>query len=119
MSSMKQTEQEFKEADWKLFRKKVGGWQEAYMKQLNEEYLQILKQDKLPSEKFWELEKRIYHDKQHPGVILDMRRSTMISNILNLLYEQIIHIDDLSEFSDVMKDTIHSYLTFVSRNSNG
>lgn len=51
--------QEFTEADWKLFRSKIGEWQEAYMDKLNKEYIELLNGDKLPSEKFWELEKRI------------------------------------------------------------
>ena len=31
--------QGFNESDWKLFRKKVPEWQEAYMNRLNEEYI--------------------------------------------------------------------------------
>jgi hypothetical protein len=30
------------EKDWKLFKKKLGGWQEAYMDRLIEEYKDIL-----------------------------------------------------------------------------
>ena len=29
----------FSEKDWKLFRKKISGWQEAYMEKLNREYI--------------------------------------------------------------------------------
>lgn len=47
------------EKDWKLFRKKLPEWQEAFMEHLDEEYLQILKQDKKASDKFWELERNI------------------------------------------------------------
>ena len=31
------------EKDWKLFRKKLGSWQEAYMDRLIEEYKDILR----------------------------------------------------------------------------
>ena len=31
-----------KESDWKLFRKRLPGWQEAYMNRLNQEYLMLL-----------------------------------------------------------------------------
>ena len=47
------------EKDWKLLRKKIGGWQEAYMDRLNQEYLKILQDETTaPSQKFWALEKR-------------------------------------------------------------
>ncbi len=64
--------QEFTEADWKLFRSKIGEWQEAHMDKLNKEYIELLNGDKLPSEKFWELEKRIKNDKKSAGVMLEM-----------------------------------------------
>lgn len=41
----------FTEKDWKLFRNKIGKWQENYIDRLNEEYIKILRQDKNPSEK--------------------------------------------------------------------
>ena len=40
------------EKDWKLFRKKLGSWQEAYMDKLNKEYIDLLNGDGRPSEKF-------------------------------------------------------------------
>lgn len=33
---------EFTEKDWKLFRSKIVGWQEAYMDRLNKEYIDLL-----------------------------------------------------------------------------
>ena len=48
-----------KESDWKLFRKKLPGWQEVYMGKLTQEYAAILAGPGLASEKFWKLEKRI------------------------------------------------------------
>ena len=44
------------ESDWKLFRKKLPGWQEVYMGKLNQEYAAILAGSGLASEKFWKLE---------------------------------------------------------------
>ena len=54
----------FTEQDWKLFRAKLPKWQENYMDKLNKEYKEILNSNKLPSEKFRELEKRIFNDKK-------------------------------------------------------
>ena len=42
----------FSEKDWKTFRSKIAGWQEAYMDKLNKEYIEILSGDGKPSEKF-------------------------------------------------------------------
>lgn len=48
-----------KEADWEKFRKKIDFWQENYLRRLNKEYIDILKQDKAASEIFWTLEEKI------------------------------------------------------------
>ena len=37
---------EFPESDWKLYRKHIAAWQENYMDKLNQEYIEILNQDK-------------------------------------------------------------------------
>ena len=87
--------QHFTEADWKLFRKKIAVWQEAYMEKLVREYMDLLSEDGSASDKFWALEKRIKKDKQKTGVVVDMRRSMMIQNILQLLGEGAITLDDL------------------------
>ena len=59
--------QEFTEKDWKLFRSKIVGWQEAYMDRLNKEYIELLSTDDNPPEKFWKLEERINQDKKKKG----------------------------------------------------
>ncbi len=95
---------EVKESDWKLLRKKLPGWQEAYMDKLNHEYLEILNGDEAPSQKFWALEKRIWKDKKDTGVVADMRRSRMVLNLLELLNEGAITMEDLHEFSEELKE---------------
>ena len=95
-----------KEQDWKLFRKKLPLWQEAYMDKLNQEYIRILSGESLASEKFWELEKRIRIDKKSVGVVADMRRSQMYSNLLSLLVNEIIREDDLDGFSEELTETV-------------
>ena len=49
----------YPESDWKLYKSKIADWQEGYMEKLCKEYIELLSSDKLPSERFWELEKRI------------------------------------------------------------
>ncbi len=45
--------------DWKLYKEKIGGWQEHYMEKLVKEYADYLCSDLPASTKFWEIEKRI------------------------------------------------------------
>lgn len=101
---------EVKESDWKKFRKRVPGWQESYMEKLTEEYIALLQEDKLASEKFWELEDRIFKDKRSVGVAIDMRRSRMITNILSLLDDEVIQMEDLKEFSDELQEYINFFI---------
>ena len=104
-----------KERDWKLFRKKLPLWQEAYMDKLNQEYIRLLSGEGLASDKFWELEKRIHTDKRSVGVVADMRRSQMYSNLLSLLVNEIIREDDLDGFSEELAETIK----YAARQSKG
>ena len=94
------------EQDWKLFRKKLPLWQEAYLDRLNQEYIQLLSGAGSASEKFWELEKRIRRDQNSVGVVADMRRSRMYSNLLSLLGNEIIREDDLDGFSEELSETL-------------
>ena len=89
---------------WKLFREKLSDWQENYMEGLVKEYANFLNDDKKPaSEKFWELEKRIKEDKRHPGVIMELKKSEVIWDIVCLIRLRVITYDDLSEFSDELQ----------------
>lgn len=94
------------ERDWKIFRKKIPNWQECYMERLAVEYIALLQTDKSASAKFWELEKRIKQDKKSPGVIIGMRRSTAINNIICLVLDEVISLDDLEEFSDDLQEAV-------------
>ena len=90
--------------DWKLFRERLSGWQENYMEGLVKAYADLLNDDKKPaSEKFWELEKRIKEDKRHPGVIMELKKSEVIWDIVCLIRLRVITYDDLSEFSDELQ----------------
>ncbi|MGL5437046.1 MAG: multidrug transporter [Lachnospiraceae bacterium] len=99
-------ERGFTERDWKLFRNKVADWQESYMDRLNKEYIELLSGEANPSEKFWRLEKRIKQDRKNAGVQVDMRRSTLILNIISLINEGVIGFDDLQEFSDELREIV-------------
>ena len=98
---------EISKKDWKLFREKLAEWQENYMERLNKEYITLLSaDDKNASDKFWELEKRIKKDKKHLGVIMEMSKSEAIWNIVDLIRLGVITYDDLSDFSDDLKQAV-------------
>lgn len=101
---------EISKKDWAVFREKIGQWQEAYMGKLCEEYKAILESDTLASEKFRELDQRLKDDKRHPGVILQMRKSDMIHNLISLVNDGVITIEDLSGFSE---DTVEFVRKFT------
>ena len=100
-------QKEFKETDWKLFGKKLPGWQETFMAKLNKEYISILSRDQNASDNFWELEKRIREDKRKTGVLArDIRRSNMLSLMMELLREGAINAEDLDGFSEDLRERI-------------
>lgn len=94
-------QQPVNEKDWKLFRKRLPNWQEAYMAKLIKEYIDMLSDDKEnPSERFWALEKRIKSDKRDVGVCAEMSRSKMRGNLIALIEEGAVTFDDLEGFSE-------------------
>ena len=81
------------------------------MEGLVKEYANFLNDDKKPaSEKFWELEKLIKEDKRHPGVVMELKKSEVIWDIVRLIRLKVITYDDLSEFSGEMRREVKEYL---------
>ena len=74
------------------------------------EYIELLSGDGDPSEKFWQLEKRIRNDKRNPGVRIEMTRTNFIYNIISLINNDVISIEDLEDFSDELKETVNAFL---------
>ncbi len=97
--------------DWKLFRERLSEWQEKYMEDLIKEYVNFLNDDTKPaSEKFWELEKRIKEDKRHPGVVMELKKSEVIWDMVHLIRLKVITSDDLSEFSEELRQEVKRIL---------
>ena len=94
------------EEDWKLFRKKLPDWQEAYMERLNQEYAALLAGSGAASDKFWELDRRIREDGKRVGVSARMSRSNMYHNLTMLLVDGVITLSDLDDFSDDLKERL-------------
>lgn len=91
---------------WKLYREKVGGWQEHYMEKLVKEYADYLCSDLSASTKFWEIVKRIKRDRKTPGVCIELTKSDMFWDIAGLINDKVISMDDLEEFSDDLKEAV-------------
>lgn len=92
------------ESDWKLFKKMLPQWQERYMEKLIGRYVEMLNGDSEASSRFWALEERINRDKLSSGVLAnDIRRSTMHYEIANLLFDNVITLDDLDGFTEDIK----------------
>jgi len=111
-------EQRFTKRDWTLFRSKIGSWQEAYMGRLCDEYIELLSGDGDPSEKFWQLDKRIRSDKRNPGVQLQMTRTNFIYNIIALINNDVISMKNLEDLSYELTETIKAFLERQSWNDS-
>ena len=97
---------EISKADWRLFRERIGGWQEAHMKKLNKEYIELLSRDEPESKKFWALEERIRWDKNTPGVRLQLKKSEIDWDLIALMREGVITSADLEGFSAELKEYV-------------
>ena len=101
---------EISKSDWKLFRERIPEWQENYMGRLIEEYIKLLKSSGNPSDRFWKLEKRIKQDRKHPGVLIELRKSEALWDIVTLIRQKVITVGDLDGFSEDLKDTVKELL---------
>ena len=97
---------EVSKSDWKLFRTRVGDWQETYMERLVKDYMDLLDGAENASDKFWKLEERIKKDKKHPGVLLELSKGNMIFDIAALINSGVITTADLADFSDELKESV-------------
>ena len=98
---------EISRKDWKLFREKLPVWQENCMSLLIKGYITLLTtEDKRASERFWELERKIKIDRCNPGVILNMRKSEAVYDIISLIRLGVITYDDLADFSEDVKKAV-------------
>ena len=86
---------EVSKSDWKLFRTRVGDWQETYMERLVKEYMDLLDVEENASDKFWKLEERIKKHKKHPGVMLELSKGNMVFNIVALINSGVIITADV------------------------
>ena len=81
------------------------------MEGLVKEYVNFLNDDTSSvSEKFWELEKRIKEDKHHPGVVMELKKSEVIWDMVCLIRLKVITYNDLLDFSDELQNEVKRIL---------
>lgn len=80
------------------------------MEYLITEYAEILNGSEKASDKFWRLAKRIPKDKKSPGVSVEMSKDMVLRTIVELLNDKVITFDDLTEFSDSLKDAVKFFM---------
>ena len=97
---------EVSKSDWKLYRVRIAEWQEAYMERLVKEYVDLLEGSENASDKFWKLERQIRKDKKNPGVLIELRKSSMIFDIVYLINNGVITTADLEGFSDELRKAV-------------
>ena len=99
--------------DWKLYREKLPQRQERYMEGLIQEYIDFLSDEDIQaSTKFWELRERIKNDRRHPGVLVEVRKSTAMDIIFRMIQLKVISKDDLNDFSSELKQEIERLIAF-------
>ncbi|CAI3412121.1 multidrug transporter [Enterococcus cecorum] len=98
------------EHDWKLLKKRLPGWQEAFMASRIEEYVKLLSNEsKLASDRFWQLDKMTKEDRKKTGVIAEMSCSDKDLILLNLLREGAITESDLEGFSEELIEAVRYF----------
>ena len=73
------------------------------------EYLTMIADKGLASDRFWKLQKRLQVDVRKIGVCAEMKRSAMDMNLRLLLHEGAISKDDLDGFSEELRQSLTNY----------
>ena len=76
------------------------------MEKLVQKYVEYLQENLPASDKFWELENRIKNDKKKPGVLIEVRKSSMIWDIVRLIHDEVVTVKDLEGFSNELVEAV-------------
>ena len=102
---------EISKADWKLYRERVSDWQEHYMEKIIKEYVELITSTGNASDHFGYLDKRIKQDKKHPGVLIELRKSTALWDIAYFVRDKVITMNELEGFSEDLIDAVKLILS--------
>ena len=104
---------EFKESDWKLFRKKYEEWIESFLERCCSEYAAILGSDMPAVDRFNEVAERIENDSRKTEFAIRNSREQMTANIFHLVENDVIEIDDLEGFSEELQEYLRGICDFL------
>jgi hypothetical protein len=113
-------EKRMSESDWKTFRKMVPELRERYLEKTNEELKNLLlTPDQTPTERFWNTYEKITKEAKILHHCLDGHsRSRMVSFIYMMLDCGLMDLDDLSQFSDELRESARSWFQGFKKNKN-
>jgi hypothetical protein len=96
------------ESDWKKYSARVPEWRDRHLDQRNRDLVELLQEPgKTPTERFWETRKRIESEARILRDCFDRHsRSNMKFALLLMLRHGVIEIDDLSDFSNELKEDL-------------
>ena len=63
-------------------------------------------------------QERIKNDRRHPGVIVEVKKSTAVDVILCMIKLKVISKDDLNDFSSELKQEIERRIAFYRQTNN-
>ncbi|MCH4208217.1 MAG: multidrug transporter [Solobacterium sp.] len=95
--------------DWNLYREKLKEWQERYMARLDQEYIELLQSDQPASSRFWALNQRIQQDQKKTGVQAELKKSTVVYQLAELLSYGAITEEDLAGFSEELLNRLDHF----------
>lgn len=100
----------WKRARLEVAKKRLPGWQEAFMVSKIEGYVKLLSDEtKLASARFWQLDKMIKEHRKKSGVIVELLPTDMDLILLNLLREGAITESDLEGVSEELIETVRYF----------
>ena len=80
------------------------------MQRLCHEYASLLTSEKAGSQAFWELNERIKQDKKSPGVQVELRKASMLWDIVTMLRDGVINMEDLAGFRNELIEKVKSVI---------
>ena len=97
-----------KESDWKIFRRRTPEWRERYLRNKNQEIIDVLSdENKTPTERFWDAKEKI---EQEARILVDCldghSRSKMHLYLVLMYHHGLIQDVDLVEFSEELREQI-------------
>lgn len=104
------------ENDWRLFRELFPIWRDRYMEKLFEKYIDLLRGEGDPVDRFHKLEKMMEKEYYKACFLVEMSRSKLWTNIVSLLRDGVITEEDIAPFSIELREKVTFVMTGLRKN---